>query len=349
MTDINRHNYEEYFLLYADGELSETELDAVDAFVNQNTDLKAELDVLLRSKLDVNDAVIFESKNSLYKSSVSIHPGNYEEQFLFYIDNELSATQKKEVENFVEQNLPFKKELNILQSLKLEKETTFFANKESLYRKERKLIIWLNFTKLAVAAAFIGLAFLVWSIIPSSNNNRIVLSKPESTTVKGSKPIVKQSNNTHTTEEKSTIVYLKKDVQPVKKIQPVIVSNKTIASNNDVVSSNQPKEIIAQTINTPEKDNNIVKAIQPSADQVIYKTLVKDDNDEQKNIYKQTVYKELNTDDETGRNKVYLGNIEVNKDRVRGLLRRAKGLFNKAKDDDDKVAIASFAVSKSLK
>lgn len=62
------------------------------------------------------------------------------------------------------------------------------------------------------------------------------------------------------------------------------------------------------------------------------------------------MYKELDTDDDTKNNKLYIGSLGVNKDKLRGLLKRASHLFDSGDDDEKKIKIASFAVnSKSLK
>ena len=49
MNNINRYNYETYFLLYADNELSAIEKNSVDEFVLSNPDLGEELGMLLQT------------------------------------------------------------------------------------------------------------------------------------------------------------------------------------------------------------------------------------------------------------------------------------------------------------
>src|SRR6476469_2733867 len=98
---INLSNYEEYFLLYTDNELSKEEREAVELFVSQHPHLASELDMLQEAKLPVNDAILFGNKASLYKAENSININNYEEYFLLHTDKELSANEEEEVEQFV--------------------------------------------------------------------------------------------------------------------------------------------------------------------------------------------------------------------------------------------------------
>jgi hypothetical protein len=58
------------------------------------------------------------------------------------------------------------------------------------------------------------------------------------------------------------------------------------------------------------------------------------------NLMQQTVYKELDTDDEN--KSLYLGNIELNRDKLRGFFRKAGNLFkSKIKSEDDRNENAS--------
>ncbi len=65
--NINRNNYEEFFLLYADGELGEAERMAVEAFAAKHPDLAEELQLLMETKLTPDSDEIFTGKNLLLK------------------------------------------------------------------------------------------------------------------------------------------------------------------------------------------------------------------------------------------------------------------------------------------
>ena len=58
---IDRFNYEEFFLLYVDNELSAAERKQVEAFVEQHPDLEEELMMLKQSQLKPDTSVILVS------------------------------------------------------------------------------------------------------------------------------------------------------------------------------------------------------------------------------------------------------------------------------------------------
>jgi len=65
--DINRNNYETYFLLYLDRELRPEEMLGVEKFLTENTDLKKEF-ALLQQTIQFPADIVFEQKESLFRT-----------------------------------------------------------------------------------------------------------------------------------------------------------------------------------------------------------------------------------------------------------------------------------------
>ena len=119
MIIINRHNYEEYFLLYTDDELDAAGKRAVEDFVEQNPDLKIELEMLQKSVLPV-DPIVFHHKDALLKNSLSmINDSNYEEYFVLYADDELTVEEKDRVDQFVYTHPQFRATFDLIQKSKI--------------------------------------------------------------------------------------------------------------------------------------------------------------------------------------------------------------------------------------
>lgn len=137
--NINRHNYEEYFILYMDNELNSSDRRMVEDFITLHPDLKEELDNLLQYKLEPDTGITFPAKEELLKNTGAINPGNYEEWLLRYTDQELSASEKEAVETFAQVNPAVQQELNLFMQTRLLPEEVEFPDKASLYRKEEKV------------------------------------------------------------------------------------------------------------------------------------------------------------------------------------------------------------------
>lgn len=170
--NINRNNYEEYFLLYADNELSKAERKMVEVFVNENPHLKEEFCMLKRTINLPDEDIKLKDKLFLYKneSSFAINKNNYEELFVLFHDNELSEKEKRETENFVAQDANLKLEFELIGKAKLIPDTWIvYPDKKELYRKQKSgrvfsILVW----RYAVAAVLIG--FGLWFSIPYFTN-----------------------------------------------------------------------------------------------------------------------------------------------------------------------------------
>ena len=138
---IDRHNYEEYFILYLDNELGSEDRRMVEDFVQLHPDLREELDLLLQYKLVPDTHIVFEGKEELLKQNGQplITAANYEEWFSLYIDRELTPEQEQLVNSFIESHPETAQALTLLQRAKLQPEPLVFAGKASLYRKEEKV------------------------------------------------------------------------------------------------------------------------------------------------------------------------------------------------------------------
>jgi hypothetical protein len=203
--NINRHNYEEFFLLYVDNELSAAERTEVEAFVQQNPDLRKELAVLQEFKLTPEDNIVFAGKDALLKTESiedGINSSNYETFFVLYNDDELNNTQKAMVEGFFYSHPRYQSEFELLQQVRMEPEMSIaFPNKELLYRKEdddRKVVPF-PWWRLAVAAILLLIAGLWWLNYnkPAGNNLAGTDSKkiPQNNQPAVIKPNDKKTNN----------------------------------------------------------------------------------------------------------------------------------------------------------
>ena len=164
---INTNNYEEYFLLYADNELSALEKNMVEDFVNQHPELEEELLMFKQSVIKPDDDCVMEDKKSLFKETKKfINHNNYEEILIMYHDNELNGWEREQTETFLLQNPKLGHELMILQKTKLVPDITItFPGKEVLYRKEGKVVPfkWWRSVAAAIIAAiglWIGISYL---------------------------------------------------------------------------------------------------------------------------------------------------------------------------------------------
>ena len=197
---ITRHNYEEYFVLYIDNELGSGDRRQVELFVQENADLKEELDWLLQSRLVPDASDVFDNKEQLMKPSFngSITTNNYQEWLLLYTDNELSDEHKITVEQFVADHPVVKTELEFLQKTKFQPdEEIIFSNKEILYREEEKVrIVAIRWWRIAVAAALL-LAVSTTALIVFNNkrNMDIASGKMEEKKSIQVNPPVKQSGD----------------------------------------------------------------------------------------------------------------------------------------------------------
>ena len=134
--NINKSNYEEYFILYADNELTPEEKTSVQDFVAQNPALGVELNLLLSTILPPENVAI-KGKEALFSHAIKQHIN--EADLLLFIDNELKEEEKATIEKKLADNPELQLQHQLLLKAKFNKEETIiYPFKQQLYRRTNK-------------------------------------------------------------------------------------------------------------------------------------------------------------------------------------------------------------------
>ena len=365
--NINRHNYEEYFILYMDSELGSDERRQVEDFIQKHPDLKEELDVLLQYKMVPDTSIIFDGKEELmiHNGYSPISMANYEEWLTMYVDNELTFKQKNEVEQFVAANSQVKKELEILQQTKLQPEEIIFTNKELLYRREEKVraipMRWWRASAAAILIFAIGTtAVIVWNKKSTNDNIEVASNKEQklkdnSVVIKQKKETVNQVNPSMIDNTTEPVVITKQKTSDIATIKRIKSDNKKsadklsieakkeepiITKSNDRPSNNLPQPLNNLDLKNDAFKPDISKVIPPDEIKTPQKLRVKDDVVTTGPT--PTSYSGSNSDNS-------LNQSDGKKGKLRGFLRKVTRTFEKntninATNDDDRVLIGGLAL-----
>lgn len=198
--NINRHNYEEFFILYLDNELDSDGRRKVEEFAEKHPDLRDELDLLMQSKFTPDASIVYEGKEDLLVGqSGTINTSNYGEWLMAYSDHELDESARKEVEDFISRHPFAQTELDLLQKVKLQPESIIFPYKDSLYRttasEPRIAALWWrkNIYRVAVAAMLLLVAgssvFLLLDQQNGTTGGTLVENDPTATETRMAAPV----------------------------------------------------------------------------------------------------------------------------------------------------------------
>lgn len=355
---INRNNYESYFLLYVDDELSVEEKTEVENFLLKNSDLSDEFDLLRDTKISDTDSSIFEHKELLYKStSLLIDTENSEEWFLLYTDNELSTSEKESVDTWVTKHPAYKPTLEVLLNTRMPKENIIFSNKASLYKHEVQRVISFAPYRWMAAASIAILLTGGWFLWNSKKIQQQDQSAINSTEIP--KQIVPTNSTKKVTGEMVSIN--KNDMQQGQKLNTVIepktttkktteytkeqyVNVKENSTNNNVVTNHSDhtyEAIIVEDNNTTDAVNNSIIAANNLTDNEMNESInsivttainekvnrnTEADIAMLTNVSNTRHYTVLQTDDD--KNNLYVGALNLNKNKLKGIIRKAGKIFS---------------------
>jgi len=364
--NIDRHNYEEYFLLYIDNELTVDQKKQVELFVQENPDLEEELVMLKQSRLIPDDSIVFDKKQLLMKGDTVYHSSdqslinlnNYEQWVIMYVDDELNAEERASVEKFASAHQHVQQELLLFQQTRLQPEEIVFPNKSSLYKRERTVrVISIQWWKVAVAAVLvISAGISLYSIFnkqtnkantPESIARKEQAPAPVSTTPAGkdyqSAPVKDDQTASIVTEEKGQKTVrnsIDKELTSEKKQQ-----EKLQEENKQQLAYNPPKEKIPDVQPTTVGIDKTVEQTKMK-DNIVFNDKMPKENINTvvvTNAVVETPDKSSTPDDAAQ----YANNTENKK--FRGFFRKATRILERTTSidaaGDDKVLIGGMAIN----
>lgn len=254
--NINRHNYEEFFLLYVDNELTAGQREIVEAFVAANPDLQEEFELINQStftadaKLD--DAFMQSLLKPVEENSVN------EEQLLLYVDDELPAAAKADVEKELLTNSNLQKELLWLRRSQVKPDTSIvFPDKQLLYKQaEPARVFSLSASARrwsAAAAVVVLLGSAMWLMMDKENT-----TDPATFVVAETK----DGNKTATPSPKTVTEILEEEKQKQ------AAENGAVATtgNQHTPSNTQVNTVTAPAIVTNNSTGNTTTPTQPNVE-----------------------------------------------------------------------------------
>ncbi len=379
---INRHNYEEFFLLYVDNELTVAERKAVEDFVQQNPDLEEELVMMMQSVLRPDRNIVFGNKESLLKNKPAnglVNESNYEEYFVLYGDNELSNEEKDLVEQFVYKHPQYQAEFELIQQARfIPEHATLYPDKNELYRTEGDhRVIPIGWWKIAVAAIVVlMLGLAAWYLTSDKADNAPVPGFATVDSTKKTAPDNEEQMADVKKEEKQPDVAIKEDKEEKKSVvtktpaedlknnlvgvkkEKNIKKKSNIPDNIDVTPKSIDNTVIVDNNNKPNKVDR------ETVNQVVVQKVPKDTIDvssvtastnpnpvttlNNPKPAKEVVY----FIEEPTAEQIKRDNASLDNKPVRKLFRKVKGLFETKDDNNDPdrenkkgISIAAFEIA----
>jgi hypothetical protein len=381
--NINRHNYETFFLLYVDKELSASDRKAVDVFVQENPDLQMEL-LLLQQTVVKADDIVLDKKDWLFREEeISI----LQENLLLYADDELNTADKNTVETLLAADKKAMAEWSILKQIKLEPDTSVvFEDKQSLYRKEAGRVVAIKWWRVAAAAVLLG--FGLWTGVSVYKNNikvndgkgqvvtaektnsgKIKTATAETQPVENINPenpviaaadqnrgdrsnesnpnttakIVKQ--NTAGQKENIAVQNISSKINDNSLQKPSLEKINKRASNKIIVAAVLPPNSSSVTVSG--NNNAIVKnSLKDKIPDPVHTDLSKGFNDQQSVAVIPVVYD--NTTDENNKDRIlYMDEEKVNRTVLGGFFRKAKRVLERSANikTGDGIKVAGFEIA----
>ena len=162
---IDRSNYEIWLIDWLDGNLSEIQVEQLQAFLNENPDILDEYSELTTFRLNPS-LKSFTHKDRLKKKAAEISELQFEYLCVAFLEKDLSSGQQSELMEIINLDPEKKKSFELIQKMRLFPEDIRYQQKKRLFRRTIfQKTLRLSYIGLS-AAAIIALAFITYISIP---------------------------------------------------------------------------------------------------------------------------------------------------------------------------------------
>ncbi len=168
---IDRSNYEIWFIDWLDGNLSDLQAEQLKVFLDQNPDLTEEFNDLTPVNI-VPSGIQFHYKENLKKSPSDISSSQFEYLSAAYLENDLDESQVEELKEIIISDPSRKKTFDLIQKTRIFPKKIQYKQKDRLLRRKTlQRVLWLSFAGLSTAAA-IFLIIITYVVKPDTASLR---------------------------------------------------------------------------------------------------------------------------------------------------------------------------------
>jgi hypothetical protein len=193
---IDRSNYEIWFIDWLDGNLSSMQADQLKLFLSQNPDLREEFNELTAVSI-VPYHISFPDKNQLKRSASDITPSQFEHLCVAFLENDLSVSQQTELKEIIDTSTEKKETFDLIQKTRLTPTEIKYKHKSLLLKRTSiQKVIRLSVTGLSAAAA-IALIIILFSTFPeniSLKSNKSAQNLVSDSTLQRPSSVIKRDN-----------------------------------------------------------------------------------------------------------------------------------------------------------
>lgn len=254
--NINRDNYEEYFLDFAEGRLTAEQEEILNNFLKFNPDLEAELqefDLLQLQAEDIHMPGKQKLKKEIPSSTDIVNDLNFEMYAIAYLENDLTDHQRGLFEDFLANDEEYRASLDLMKKTYLKPVHLPYPAKSKLKKRTNRSSFYRILVPVAAAATIALLILIRTDPVIVSNEIAFI---PE-VVVEGEIEPKKPDEVKKVVTEKAALIQIKKSSRTAVPVSNISRAAKTDSENRAKKEQQRPQRIAL--VNAPKGNRSLLK------------------------------------------------------------------------------------------